>query len=158
MHSFVESCHFGPRHRFSVSCARPCAAECGCKGPGDSASFLMFATGVVRMSSGQICLNHFLAAQPACNLLDVIQVVCHLVVHRIRELFPFTSLLCVCSSCRFLRPALDCVTQFHSGDPLCIHQLVRDETSKTFLEVRVTRLLSSIPPGENRSPRLHECW
>ena len=42
-------------------------------------------------------------------------------------------------------------------DPLCIHQLIRDESSKTLLEVRVTWLLSSIPPGENRSPRLDEC-
>ena len=46
------------------------------------------------------------------------------------------------------RPALDCVTQFHSNDPLCIYRLVRDESPKTLLEVRVTWLLSSIPPGK----------
>ena len=30
-HSFAEPCFFGPRHRFSVSCARRCAVVCGCK-------------------------------------------------------------------------------------------------------------------------------
>ena len=34
VHSFVEPCLFGPCHRFSVSSARPCAVEGGCKRDG----------------------------------------------------------------------------------------------------------------------------